>query len=255
MGCPLGVAEEAQKGAASAPDSGKVEKAAPKSLEEALAKLEMPGVKIRPDKWCVDVESRVCLRDGLLELIACTKDTKEHESIIRVEAKPSHIHVALLLLKAVPGNPAMRKPVDAEMTRFIDLPPRGDLVDVFLVVKDKTGKEVERPISDFIVRAEHLDGLEEKKDEDGGRFPTHSFVFAGSILSEPQDGKKQYASDFSGHVISLSTFGDELLCLPGFFESSNEALVWGVKGDDLPEVDQPVTLRLRPQKKDGKPKK
>jgi len=64
------------------------------------------------EERCVDVESSVCLRHGLLELIVCTKGTKEHESIIMIEAKPSHIHTALLLLGAVPGNPAMRKPID-----------------------------------------------------------------------------------------------------------------------------------------------
>jgi hypothetical protein len=49
-------------------------------------------VKINPEEWCVDVEAKVCLREGLLELVACTKDTKEHESLVVVEAKPSHIH-------------------------------------------------------------------------------------------------------------------------------------------------------------------
>ena len=123
-------------------------------LRAALEKLKLPGVKINLEEWSVDVDSRVCLKEGLLELIACTKDTKEHESIIVIDAKPSHVHTALLLIGAKPGSPAQRQAIDPEMTRFRDIPPSGSPVDVFLVFKDTDGKQVEIPISDFIKPAD-----------------------------------------------------------------------------------------------------
>jgi hypothetical protein len=216
-------------------------------LRAALEKLKLPGVKINPEEWCVDVDSRLCLKEGLLELIACTKDTKEHESIIAIEAKPSHVHTALLLIGAKPGSPAQRQAIDPEMTRYRDIPPSGSPVDVFLVFKDKEGNQVEKPISDFIKRAEEHDGSAEPADEDGDeKFPTHTFLFAGSILVGEGDGPRRYLCDTEGNVISISTFGDELLCLPGFHEHANGALMWAVDGEKLPELNSKVILRLRP---------
>jgi hypothetical protein len=216
-------------------------------LKYALERLKLPGVKINPEERCVDVASTVCLREGLLELIACTKDTKEHEAIVVVEAKPSHIHTALLLLGARPGNPAMRRAIDEEGTRFVDLPPRGAPVDVFLVITDPGGKERERPISDFIAPSEQFSEPGGGGEGAADKFPTHTFLFAGSFLHGQGEGPRTYLCDQSGNVISISTFGDELLCLAGVHGHDNGMLNWQVDGEKLPEVGAKVTLRLRPQ--------
>ena len=216
-------------------------------LKLALEKLKLPGVQINLEEWCVDVDSRIALKEGLLELIACTKDTKEHESILVVDAKPSHVHTALLLIGARPGSPAQRQAIDPEMTRFRDIPSSGSPVNVFLVFKDKDGKEVEKPISDFIKSSEGHDGIPGPAAEgDKEKFPTHTFLFAGSILTGEDGGPRQYLCDANGNVISISTFGDELLCMPGFHENANGALMWQVDGEHLPELDSKVIMRLRP---------
>jgi len=82
---------------------------------------------------------------------------------------------------------------------------------------------------------------------DANRFPTHTFLFAGSRLVDWEQGRQQYACDLSGNVISLSTFGDELLCLPGVHTQSNVALLWQVDPTHLPALGTKLTLRLRPQ--------
>ena len=74
----------------------------------------------------IDVNATVCLHQGLLELVACARDSKEHESIVVLGARPIHIHTALLLLGAKPGTPAMQQVPDEESTRFIPVPPVGD---------------------------------------------------------------------------------------------------------------------------------
>lgn len=216
-------------------------------LKAALEKLELPGVKINLDEWSVDVDSRIALKEGLLELIACVRDTKEHESFIVIDAKPSHVHTALLLLGAKPGNPAINQPIDPEMTRFRFVPPSGGPVDVYLVFKDADGKLVEKPINEFIKAADHQD-LSVAPEPEGvkEKFSTHRFLFSGSILVGDGDGPRRYLCDTEGNVISISTFGDELLCLPGFHDHANEALMWQVDGDNLPALDSKVILRLRP---------
>lgn len=205
--------------------------------------VKLPGLEIDVEKRTIDVESEVCLDEGALELVACTKGTKEHESIVAVEARPIHIHTALLLLGVEAGNPAMRKAVDENQTRWVDLPPRGGAVEVFLVWKDQKNGLVERPISDFIVHS-----VEQQK-----RFPTHTFLFAGSQLHGAGEGPRQYSSDRSGNVISISTFGDETLCLPGVHGHQNGALLWQVDATHLPPVGTKVTLRLRPKRKPPEP--
>jgi len=208
--------------------------------------VQLPGMVIDLEKRCVDVEATVCLEDGFLEVVACTKGSKEHESIVAIDARPMHVHTALLLLGAKNGNPAMRKAVNKEMTRWVHLPPRGDPIEVFLVLKNSAGERVERPIRDFIRRA--AGRAEASKARTSGKFPG-TFLFAGSHLRDVEKGPRRYLADESGNVISISTFGDELLCLPVEQSHQNDALAWQVDAKHLPKVGTKVTLRLRPQKK------
>jgi len=206
--------------------------------------VKLPGLVINFEERSVDLEGTVCLDEGMLELVACTKGSKEHESIVALTARPMHIHAALLLLGAKPGHPAMRKPLDKEGKRWLDVPPRGDPVVVSLVFEDKTGKTVERPISRFVAPA----GQEAGDVTEDVKFPD-TFVFAGSFLRENGSGPRTYLCDESGNVISISTFGDEVLCLPDIHSNANAMLEWQVDPSELPPVGTKVILRLRPRAK------
>lgn len=222
------------------------------ALEAAIKKLKMPGLAINLDECCVDIASTICLDKGMLELVACTKGTKEHESIVAIEARPTHIHTALLLLGARAGNPAILQPPKGEDQGWTDIPPRGDAVDVLLVFPDMTGRPVAHPISKFITRAAsetEPPGNAVEGQKPAGRFPTHTFLFAGSRLIGGGPEPRKYLSDESGNVISVVTFGDELLCLPGVHSDQKASLQWQVNAADLPPVGTKVTLRLRPQNK------
>ena len=208
--------------------------------------LKLPGLEINPADHSVDIQAVVCLDQGALELIACTKGTKEHESIIVVEALPIHIHTALLLLGAKNGNPAMRRPIDEEQTRWMDVPPQGDPIDVFLAWKDEKGVAIEHPIGDFLERRENSAAAPaelEKKE----KFPS-TFLFAGSLLGDPEQKPRAYLAQSSGNVISISTFGDEVLCLPDVYSQENSALAWKIDSTHLPKIQSKVILRLRVKK-------
>jgi hypothetical protein len=225
------------------------------ATQTARKKVKLPGLVINFQENCVDLEATVCLDEGMLELIACTKETKEHESIVVVHARPMHIHTALLLLGVQSGNPAMRRPIGEGGTRWVDIPPRGAPVDVHLVFTNKQGKAVEHPIGDFVARSDEnpdvLVGAEEgdaHQDDKDDTFPK-TFLFAGSLLVGDGPGPRTYLADQSGSVISIVTFGDELLCLPGIHGMDNNSLIWQVDATKLPRVGSKVTLRLRPQRK------
>ena len=82
-----------------------------------------------------------------------------------------------------------------------------------------------------------------------------TFLFAGSNLYGDGEGPKTYLADRSGSVISLTTFGDELLCLPEIYGHENHALLWELNSKHLPKIGAEIILRLRPQTNIKSPKR
>lgn len=78
------------------------------------------------------IKSEVVLREGLLEMLVCLKQTKEHESILSVDARAQVIHAGLISLGAEAGSPA----------KFIPdyKPASGQPIDIFLTWTDAEGK-------------------------------------------------------------------------------------------------------------------
>ena len=77
---------------------------------------------------------------------------------------------------------------------------------ILLVFPDRAGKPAEHPISEFITRssAEAEAGRDAAADKKVDRkFPTHTFLFAGSRLVDDGPGPRTYLSDDSGNVISI----------------------------------------------------
>jgi hypothetical protein len=231
--------------AAAADKAGLENNATETGIAAALEMPKFPGVKINPTLRCVDIEGTVCLRRGPLELVACTKGTKEHESIFAMEAKAMHVHTALLLLGAKAGSPATRIQADGKDGRWVDVPPRGSPVDVYLVFEDKEGKPGDHPVSEFIVSSKRERGRGDDATQPI-QFPTHTFLFAGSLLEGDGPNPRRYLCDASGNVISIATFGDELLCLPEIHSQDNASLEWEVHSTALPAPGKKVILRLRP---------
>ena len=91
------------------------------------------------------VKSKVVLREGLREMFCCLKQTKEHESVLMVDAKAFVIHTGLLSLGAKTGGPAKFQP------KFV--PPKGQEIDIFLQWKDKQGKRHRQNAREWIRHA------------------------------------------------------------------------------------------------------
>lgn len=170
-------------------------------------------------------------------MIACSKGTKEHESIVAIDVASKHVHLGFLLIGAQNGEPAMRRQLNDDGP-WVDIPPSGDPIDVSLVIQDESGKTVERPIADYVTRTTVAGDT--KPDQP---FPD-SFLFAGSHLIE-NGSNTHYLADLQGAVISVSTFGDEVLCLSGTNSKNNGALDWAANPETLPKAGTRVTLRLR----------
>lgn len=258
---PAAPAAKPEAPAAAKPEAPKPGEEAP--AEDPLKKLKLPGVSIHPEGGYVDVESEICLDSGALELVACTKDTKEHEAIIKVLAQPVHIHMALLLIGAQPGSPMMNQPVgEGDQQRWVYRPASGQPINVSLVITGEDGKQQVRPIADFIQRIQEpeegafLEGQQQAPDKaqdakkaEEEKFPGNHFIFTGSVLVENGEGPRRYIADETGDVITISAFGCEVIGLTDRYSSENGNLVWEVNSDVTPKVGTKVLLRLTPVKK------
>jgi hypothetical protein len=191
----------------------------------------MPGYDawIDPANKRVVVDGDVCLREGQLEMFACPRGTKEHESIVAADTLAYPIHAALLAVGAEVGSPVQYQPEYK--------PAAGTEVDIQIVWKDKSGNVHHDRAQDWI------------RDIKTGKSLEHPFVFAGSGFWEDEaTGTKTYLAE-SGDFICVSNFPSAMLDLPVESSQANEALVYEAFTERVPPVGTRVRLVLTPKAK------
>jgi len=173
-----------------------------------------------------------------LEVVVCIPDTKEHETLVVTDARPSHIHAALLAAGLQPGAPASWKWENKKLTSF---PPRGDAVEVTIAYRGADGKEIESPAAAWIISADRKDAAF------GAGGP--GWVFAGSVLTERQ-GREVYDADGSGVVVGLTTFGSETVAWGKVIspDAEVEEPEWIANPKLVPAAGTPVVVRIRPSR-------
>ena len=178
--------------------------------------------------------------DVYLELVACSPDTREHESLVMTRAKASHLHAALLAIGLTPGEPGSWR---VESRKLVAVPPRGDPLEVRIAYRDAEGHEIECPIAEWVVSAEtHKPFLASDP-------AAPSWVFAGSVIVKRQ-GVEVYDADGSGTVIGLTTFGSEVIAWRDTIspEAAVDAPEWIADVRKVPAAGTPVIVRIRPAK-------
>ncbi len=88
------------------------------------------------------LKTKVVLREGLLEMLCCLKQTKEHESILAIESEAYVIHTGLLALGAKAGSPVRFQPEYS--------PPTGTRIRIFCQWTDMQGKPHREPVEKWI---------------------------------------------------------------------------------------------------------
>lgn len=185
-------------------------------------------VWIDPMRKIVVVSGKVCLRRGPLELFACPRGTKEHESVVSVNAKAQTIHVGLLAIGAMRGSPVRFAPTYKSAT--------GTEVEIWILWKDKDGVNQKLPAQQWI------------RNIKTGKAMKEHWVFAGSgFYVDEMTGKKYYQADGSGDFICVSNFSTATLDLP--VESSAEAadLLYESFTERIPARGTQIRLVLIPR--------
>ncbi len=174
------------------------EEAAPAG-KRPLAK-DPPGMKrlmpdynvwIDPEHKRVVLDGVVCLREGQLEMFACTRGTKEHESIVAADTKAYAVHAALLAVGAQAGSPVQYQPEYKAAT--------GTPIEITVIWTDKNGTIHRDRAQDWIRNAKT------------GKALDVPWVFAGSgFWKDEVSGDKHYMAE-SGDFICVSNFPTAML--------------------------------------------
>lgn len=186
---------------------------------------KLPFVQVDVAKKTVRVECENIGCEAPLEFLAVVAGGPEHEAALRTRAKPSHIHLALLMLGLEPGEPI----------RYVEasnkwLAPHGPPLHVTAEFT-KDGKLMSIPAYKL------LRDIKTRKE-----MPALTWIFAGS--RQMPDGA--YAADVAGYFINIVNFDLAIIDVPGLVSSSNESLQWEAANDVLPARGQPVTLIIQP---------
>jgi hypothetical protein len=91
------------------------------------------------------LKARVALKEGLLEMLLCKANTKEHESVFAIDSDAFVIHGGLLALGAKVGTPVEFQPEYKS--------PTGQKVEITVSWKDAQGKEVSYPAQKLVRHA------------------------------------------------------------------------------------------------------
>lgn len=221
--------------------------AAPKKDPTGMTRLHptMPVWLDVPNKRVVMV-GEVCLREGQLEMFACVRRTKEHESILTVPTAIAEfedpnfkgsgnpyaplalaVHVGLMAAGAEFGNPA----------RFVPdyQPARGSEIEVTLFWSDDKGVRHRARAQDWV------------RSHATQKPMTHPWVFGGSrFYVDDKTGEKTYLAE-EGDFICLSNFPTAMLDLPVASPNENNALVFEALTEAIPPMKTKVTIVLTPK--------
>jgi hypothetical protein len=182
---------------------------------------------IDPARKAVIMDGEVCFREGPIEMFACTRGTKEYESVVSVNTQAFVIHAALLSLGAKPGAPARFTPTYT--------PARGTEIAIELHWVGPDGKPHKSRARDWIRNVRTKQAM------------THGWVFAGSgFWTDPQTGQKHYQAE-GGDFICVSNFPSAMLDLPIESTQANQGLLFEAFSKRIPPLGTRVRVILRPK--------
>lgn len=210
-----------------------------------------PGVRLDAKAKLVEFDATISpmlvkdekAPDFFLEVLACSFNTREHETFVVTRVKPSHIHAAMLAIGLTPGTPGTWTRKDGKLT---PVDPTGDRVRVRFAYTLKDGTSHEADPLDWIVSSRDKRPFAAALSRPGEPV---GFVFAGSKLVTRNE-KTVYDADGAGAVVGLTTFGSEVVALSRVIspDAAVEQPQWVADFSKTPPADTKVRVRLSPER-------
>ncbi len=161
-----------------------------------------------------------------LEFFCCVTGTNEHEAVLRSQVKPSHLHLALLLVGLEPGEGVHYSEADKKWVA-----PTGNPIKITCTWQ-RDGKTITVPAEQM------MRDVKTKKP-----MPKCDWVFAGSRIMNGG-----YAADTTGYLVSIVNFELTVVDVAEIASSANETLEWEVNSDISPPRRTKVTMILESAK-------
>jgi hypothetical protein len=195
---------------------------------DGLRKLsEKSDVWLDTKRNAIVVDGQVCLQKGQLEMFACPKGTKEHESVVSLNCEAFEVHAGLLAIGAKPGTPVTFNPEYK--------PATGQVIDVYVVWKDEQGGKHQARAQDWV------------KNHRTGQALAFDWVFAGSgFWKDEESGKEHYKAN-AGDMICVSNFPTAMLDLPVKSSEANADLLFEAFTEKVPPKGTKVRVVLIPR--------
>lgn len=184
-------------------------------------------LRIDPAGRSVEFDAQVVLTRGELELMVCLAGTKEHESILATQARPSHVHAALLALGVVPGKPA--RWTRGAGGKSVYAPPAGAEIEINLRYVDSAGNARTVPGRTWLQALRRTGPPEPVR-----------WVFVGSALLD--DGA--YLADETGEIVSVANFPASVVDVPFPSSTNQDSLAFAANTEVIPPVGTAVTVVL-----------
>ena len=203
--------------------------------DQAPADAGLVKISKTRDVWldtkrkAVIVDGEVCLREGQLEMFACPKGTKEHESVVSLNCLAEEVHAGLLAAGAKPGKPVSFDPKYE--------PATGDIIDIHILWRDKDGNKHQAKAQEWV------------KHVKTGKAMEYDWVFAGSGFWKDEETGKQHYQANGGDFNCVSNFPTATLDLPVESSQANSDLQFQAFTENIPPKGTKVRLVLIPRKK------
>jgi hypothetical protein len=211
---------------------------AAEGVNESIRK-EDKHLRVWPKEKRIEVDGLICLKRGpYLELLACTRGGKTHESLLVFLCDPEKLHLGLILLGLKPSP---------QVKEFDDEKPlEGDKVAIEVEWAKDPAKDLPGFTGVATVRQRVEDLIYDQSRN--GPMPRAGWVFTGSTTVDeylPPDytkAKKVYAAKATGTIAVTAHDPAATLdtALPG---SQTTYYPWA---DRLPERFTPVIVHIRP---------
>ena len=176
-----------------------------------------------------------------LEWLACSPDSREHESLVLTKVRPSLIHAAALSQGLNAGRPGSW---DWRGERIFANPPTGDAVRIYVKALGSDAAAV--PIESWVVNSRTGKTLAQE-------LPQAGFVFAGSNVVKKGE-TEYYDADLTGGVVGLTSFGNELFAFSEMLnpDAGVAEPVWIANRALIPPAGTEVVISVQPATQTGK---
>jgi hypothetical protein len=185
----------------------------------------LPHIQIDVKNKQLRIDCYTVAADYPLEFLAVMTNTNEYEAIVRSDARPSDLHLALLMLGLTPGHPLQYSQSEDKW-----YPPTGPLIRIYFEYQE-AGKTIRIPAYQWM------------RDITTKQPPTtFDWCFTGSRFLDTGE----YGPNATGQLISVVNNDLSVLDVPALKSRAMDSRQWERNTPAMPPMNTPVTMILTP---------